>query len=106
MTEKQPVGVIHLERPAELLSVARRLRVILDGEVAGWLRTEEALTLTAAPGDHILHVGPAGVLAGFGGSGSLTFHLAPGEMAAFRVVVQIDTWKNTFHIVPVLPPSL
>src|SRR5687768_16516560 len=106
MSQNEPVGVIHLERPAELVSVARRLRVIVDGEVAGWLRAEEALTLTAAPGNHALHVGAAGLLGRLAGSGSLAFHLGPGEVAAFRVVVHIGALKNTFHIVPVLPPHL
>jgi hypothetical protein len=102
----EPVGVIHLERRAELVSVARRLRVILDGEVAGWLRQEEALTITAAPGHHVLYVGAAGLWGRLAGSGSLAFHLGPGEIAAFRVVVHIGAWRNTFHIVPVLLPGL
>jgi hypothetical protein len=106
MSQNPTVGVIHLERPAELVSVARRLRVILDGEVAGWLRAEEALTLPAAPGSHVLHVGPAGLFGRLAGSGSLPFHLAPGEVAAFRVIVHIGALRNTFHIVPVLPPRL
>jgi len=106
MSQHPPVGVIHLERPAELVSVARRLRVILDGDVAGWLRTEEALTLNAAPGDHILHVGAAGIWGRLAGSGSLRFHLGPGEIAAFRVIIHLGVSRNTFHIVPVLPPAL
>jgi hypothetical protein len=106
MSQNPIVGVIHLERPAELVSVARRLRVIVDGEVAGSLRTEEALTLNAAPGSHILHVGAAGLWGRLAGSGSLRFHLGPGEVAAFRVVTHIGVLRNTFHIVPVLPPAL
>jgi hypothetical protein len=106
MSQKGPVGVIQVERKDQAVARAVRLRVILDGEVAGWPRAEEALTLTAAPGDHVLHVGTGGPWARLRGSGSLPFHLAPGEVATFRVVVHIGAWRNTFHIVPVLPPAL
>jgi hypothetical protein len=105
MSQNEPVGVIQVERKDQAVARAVRVRVLLDGEVAGWLRPGEAITLTVAPGEHILHVGGVGFWGAVNGTDARTVSLAPGELAAFQVALR-GKWFSRFHIDPVWASDL
>ena len=83
-----------------------RAHVTLDGTHVGALWIGGALTLPAAPGTRLIRVEGRGL-------GSLTIEscwqkvrLAPGEAAAFRVVIRRGVLKSKFSVEPAPMPKL
>lgn len=105
MSQNEPVGVIQVQRKVQPVAMAVRVRVLLNGEVAGWLLPGEALTVTAAAGEHVLHVGGVGLWGAVNGWDARTFLLGPGELAAFQVALG-GRWFSRFRLERALAPDL
>lgn len=105
MSQTEPAGVIHVLREPRLTGFAMRAYVYLDGVIIGRLRPGEELTVTAAPGAHALHVRGVG-LGAIIAPATIPIHLRPGEVAAVRLTVQMDVWRNGYQLLRVSSPRL
>ena len=98
MSETETSAVIHISRATQFKGFGVRAHVILDGAHVGALRIGAALTLPAAPGTRLIRVEGRGLGSLTIESGWLKFRLAPGEVAAFRIVIRRGLLKSRFSL--------
>lgn len=106
MSETEASVVIHVSREMQVKGFGVRAHVTLDGTHVGALWIGGTLTLPAAPGTRLLRVEGRGL-------GALTMEscwhkvrLAPGEAAAFRIVIRPGVLKSKFSLEPAPVPKL
>jgi hypothetical protein len=106
MSETEPSAVIHISRATQLNGCAFRAHVILDREHVGALWIGAALTVPAPPGARLVRVEGRGLGSMLIEPEVLNVRVAPGEVAAFRIVVRKGALKNRFSLERAPAPRL
>ena len=101
MSETETPAVIHISRAFQLGGFGVRARVTVDGADVGALWIGKALKATVAPGTRLIRVEGKGIGALTIEGGWVKARLAPGEVAAFEIVIRKGMMKDRFTLEPV-----